>query len=202
MTFSPLRPASRARARTVAWERLENRDFWWDRHERNSVRNRLTTSSRSRLGAGVLLTPDKFERDHGFTTTDLGTSCIRGVLVVDPVPSGRPKRRPTTSLGAMLRQYLLASIQRVRPLDETSPERYVRTSTGRRRADRVVWTRLGRRPDPAADIPSIVVEFVFISANTDAAITRKTPRVSTGGSRRVLDRRSSRSANDGLSPYA
>jgi Uma2 family endonuclease len=48
-------------------------------------------------------------------------------------------------------------------LDETLPERYVRTSIGRRRADRVVWLGLGRRPDPATDVPAIVVEFVSAS---------------------------------------
>jgi Uma2 family endonuclease len=31
---------------------------------------------------------------------------------------------------------------------------------GRRRADRVIWARLGRVPDPIADIPTIVIEFV------------------------------------------
>jgi Uma2 family endonuclease len=65
-------------------------------------------------------------------------------------------------LGAMLRQY-----QREHPqgtaLDETLPERYVRTSAGRRRADRVIWVGLGRTPDPAADVPAIVAEFVSAS---------------------------------------
>ncbi len=74
----------------------------------------------------------------------------------------RLKPPPTTSLARCLRQY-----QREHPqgaaLDETIPERYVRTSIGRRRADRVVWTRLGRRPDPAADVPAIVAEFVSSS---------------------------------------
>jgi len=108
----------------------------------------------------MLLTPDEFdaitEYDDGFRY-----ELIRGVLVVTPVPA-LAEASPNDELGAMLRQY-----QREHPqgaaLDETVPERYVRTSTGRRRADRVVWTGLGRRPDPADDVPAIVVEFVSSS---------------------------------------
>lgn len=42
----------------------------------------------------------------------------------------------------------------------TLPERYVHLRDGRRRADRLVWAGLGRRPDPRRDVPTIVVEFV------------------------------------------
>ncbi len=45
-------------------------------------------------------------------------------------------------------------------IDLTLPERYVRTLKSRRRADRVVWIGLGRRPDTSRDTPTIVVEFV------------------------------------------
>ncbi len=38
-------------------------------------------------------------------------------------------------------------------------ERYIRTHN-RRRADRVIWAGLGRRPDPKVDVPTIAVEFV------------------------------------------
>jgi Uma2 family endonuclease len=110
--------------------------------------------------AGVLLTPDEFDAitkyDDGFRY-----ELIRGVLVVAPVPA-EADAPPNDELGAMLRQY-----QREHPqgaaLDETIPERFVRTSTGRRRADRVVWTGLGRRPDPTTDVPAIVIEFVSSS---------------------------------------
>jgi Uma2 family endonuclease len=47
-----------------------------------------------------------------------------------------------------------------RALDDTLGERYVRTADSRRRADRVIWAGLGRRPDPKRDTPRIVVEFV------------------------------------------
>jgi Uma2 family endonuclease len=123
----------------------------------------LGTDSPPVLGpdsAGMLLTPEEFDEitdyEDGFRY-----ELIRGVLVVAPVPS-EAEASPNDELGAMLRQY-----QREHPqgaaLDETIPERYVRTSIGRRRADRVVWTKLGRRPDPAADVPAIVVEFVSSS---------------------------------------
>jgi Uma2 family endonuclease len=109
----------------------------------------------------MLLTPEEFDEitdyEDGFRY-----ELIRGVLVVAPVPS-EAEASPNDELGAMLRQY-----QREHPqggaLDETIPERYVRTSIGRQRADRVVWTRLGRRPDPAADVPAIVAEFVSSSS--------------------------------------
>src|SRR5262249_16366537 len=45
-------------------------------------------------------------------------------------------------------------------LDKTLPEHTVRIRRNRRRADRVIWTGLGRIPDPAVDVPSIVAEFV------------------------------------------
>ena len=45
-------------------------------------------------------------------------------------------------------------------LDLTLQERYVRTQDSRRKADRVIWAGLGRRPNPRDDVPTIVVEFV------------------------------------------
>ena len=109
--------------------------------------------------AGVLMTSEEFDEitdyDDGFRY-----ELIRGVLVVTPVPS-EAEASPNDEL-VMLRQYQREHADGA-ALDETIPERYVRTSTGRRRADRVVWTRLGRRPDPAADVPAIVVEFVSSS---------------------------------------
>lgn len=44
-------------------------------------------------------------------------------------------------------------------LDETLFEQYIRTHDSRRRADRVIWARLGRTPNPRIDVPTIVVEF-------------------------------------------
>jgi Uma2 family endonuclease len=110
--------------------------------------------------AGVLLSPEEFdavtEYDDGFRY-----ELIRGVLVVTPVPA-EAEAAPNDELGAMLRQYQREHRQGA-ALDETMPERYVQTASGRRRADRVIWTGLGRRPDPSCDVPSIVAEFVSAS---------------------------------------
>ncbi|MGO9924351.1 MAG: Uma2 family endonuclease [Isosphaeraceae bacterium] len=105
----------------------------------------------------MLMTPEEFdavtEYDDRFRY-----ELIRGVLVVSPLPA-EDEAAPNDELGAMLRQY-----QRAHPLGaalhETLPERYIRTSSGRRRADRVVWVGLGRHPDPTIDVPVIAVEFV------------------------------------------
>jgi Uma2 family endonuclease len=110
--------------------------------------------------AGMLMTPEEFdavtEYDDRFRY-----ELIRGVLVVTPTPA-EAEASPNDELGAMLRQY-----QREHPQgaaqDETLPERYIRTASGRRRADRVIWVGLARRPDPAVDIPAIAVEFVSAS---------------------------------------
>src|SRR5262249_44819899 len=45
-------------------------------------------------------------------------------------------------------------------LNATLPERYIKTKDSRRRADRVIWAKLGRVPDWKKDLPSIAVEFV------------------------------------------
>jgi Uma2 family endonuclease len=42
----------------------------------------------------------------------------------------------------------------------TLPQRYGRVAGSRRRADGVIWVGLGRIPDTARDVPSIMVEFV------------------------------------------
>jgi Uma2 family endonuclease len=60
--------------------------------------------------------------------------------------------------------YLLRKYQHDHPqgkaLDKTLPEHDVLCGENRRRADRVIWAGLGRRPRPAEDAPTIVVEFV------------------------------------------
>ncbi len=110
--------------------------------------------------AGMLLTPEEFDE---ITDCDeqFRYELIRGVVVVTPVPA-EAEASPNDELGMMLRRYKHEH-QEGASVDETLPERYVRTSSGRRRADRVVWTGLGRRPNPAVDIPTIVVEFVSSS---------------------------------------
>jgi Uma2 family endonuclease len=83
---------------------------------------------------------------------------IHGVLIVSPAPSAG-ERDPNGELDYRLRLY-----QRTHPsgraLDATLYEQELETSAGIRRADRVIWSGLGRKPDPGRDIPSIVIEFV------------------------------------------
>jgi Uma2 family endonuclease len=117
--------------------------------------------SRVRIGpgsAGLLMTteqfdalrPERFQRGYRH-------ELINGVLVVSPQP-GAGERAPNDELGALLRAYRKASSRRV-VIDQTLPEHTV-PATNRRRADRVIWTGLGRAPDLENDIPSIVIDFV------------------------------------------
>ena len=106
---------------------------------------------------GMLLTPEEFDRVEDFD--DLFTyELIKGVVIVNPIPS-EAECGPNELLG-----YFLLAYKESHPggeaLDATLPERYVRTEDSRRRADRVIWAGLGRRPDPDTDVPTIAVEFV------------------------------------------
>lgn len=97
------------------------------------------------------LRPSQFARGNRY-------ELIRGVLVVSPTP-GIAERSSNDYLGSLLDLYCedhpLGQV-----MDETVYGQTVATATNRRLADRVIWTCLGRVPDPKADIPSIVVEFV------------------------------------------
>jgi Uma2 family endonuclease len=103
------------------------------------------------------MTPEEFDAvtdyDERFTY-----ELIHGVLIASPVP-GEAESDPNEELGMLLRVYRATHPQGP-ALDKTLTERYVAVTGGRRRADRVVWTGLGRLPDPDKDIPSIVAEFV------------------------------------------
>jgi len=82
---------------------------------------------------------------------------INGVLIVSPQP-GLGERVPNDELAYLLRQYR-ETPSHGSAIDETAPEQTV-PATNRRRADRVIWTGLGRVPNAETDIPSIVIEFV------------------------------------------
>lgn len=87
---------------------------------------------------------------------------LNGVVIVNPIPR-EGEADPNGHL-----EYLLRLYQYTHPsgksLDQTLQERYVHLPNGsRRKADRVIWTGLGRRPNPKTDVPSIVVEFVSAS---------------------------------------
>jgi Uma2 family endonuclease len=107
--------------------------------------------------AGTLMTPEEFdaieEADENYRY-----ELINGVLVVSPAPSIE-ERDPNEELGRWLRNYREGHPQGS-ALDRTVHEQTVPALQNRRRADRVIWAGLGRRPDPRVDIPTIVVEFV------------------------------------------
>ena len=106
---------------------------------------------------GIRMTPDEFdavvEYDKSFHY-----ELIHGVVVVNPIPSYE-ERDPNGELEYLLRSYRDHHAQGS-SLDATVAEDYVRTGDSRRRADRVIWAGLGRHPNPALDVPTIVVEFV------------------------------------------
>lgn len=130
------------------------------RGDRSAATRRMR--QRIRIGpgsAGLLMTMQEFDalRPSQFVRGNR-YELINGVLVVSPAPA-IGERSPNDELGA-----LLSAHRKTHPegsvIDATVPEQTVAATTHRRRADRVIWTGLGRVPDPEADIPSIVVEFV------------------------------------------
>lgn len=138
--------------------------------------------------AGTLMTPEEFdhaeEADRSFTY-----ELIRGVLVVAPPPL-EDERGPNEELGFQLRLYKTQHPQGS-ALDDTLPEQHVPTSGNRRRADRVIWTGLGRVPHPLTDMPTIVAEFVSEGRrNRHRDYIEKRGGVSRRGDLRVLDHRS------------
>jgi Uma2 family endonuclease len=106
--------------------------------------------------AGLLMTPEEFDAIED-CDENYRYEMINGVLVVSPPPL-EAERDPNEELGHLLRTYQEQHPQGA-ALDKTLPEHYVRTKN-RRRANRVIWAGLGRRPDPRVDVPTIVVEFV------------------------------------------
>src|SRR5882724_5927073 len=88
---------------------------------------------------GMLMAPEEFDAITDYD--DLYSyELINGVLVVNPIPS-HFERSPNDELGHWLKNY---QEQHPGHLDETVFEEYIRTEKGRRRADRVIWTGLGR----------------------------------------------------------
>jgi len=82
---------------------------------------------------------------------------LHRVLIVSPAP-GYGERNPNDELGFLLRTYWYHHPQG-KVMNNTVSEQYIATSAGRRRADRVVWTGLGRLPVPMQDVPTIAIEF-------------------------------------------
>ncbi len=105
--------------------------------------------------AGTLMTPEEFDAAEDYEE-GYRYELVHGVLVVNPIPLPA-ETGPNERLGVLLYLY-----QQDHPgvIDETLPQQYIRTATGRRLADRVIWIGLGRVPDRRRDVPTIAVEFV------------------------------------------
>jgi Uma2 family endonuclease len=105
---------------------------------------------------GMLMTPEEFDAiedwEEGYRY-----ELVHGVLVVNPPPPAG-ERKPNDLLGHWLQSY--SESPQGSALDETLPEETIRTRTGRRRADRVIWIGLGRLPDQGRETPTIAIEFV------------------------------------------
>jgi Uma2 family endonuclease len=102
------------------------------------------------------MTPEEFDAIEDYDEL-YHYELIHGVLVVTPFASEAETKR-NEILGHLLLTYQETHPQG-RALDETFYESYVRTADSRRRADRLIWSGLGRAPDRARDVPTIVVEF-------------------------------------------
>ncbi|HUG91000.1 MAG TPA: Uma2 family endonuclease [Planctomycetaceae bacterium] len=106
---------------------------------------------------GMPMTPEEFDAVEDWNE-DYRYELVRGVLIVVPPPSAG-ERTPNDELGYLFRVYRDSHPQGS-SLDDTTFEQTIRTSTGRRIADRVVWAGLGRKPNYRKDIPTIAIEFV------------------------------------------
>jgi Uma2 family endonuclease len=104
---------------------------------------------------GIPMTPREFDRAE--FVEGWRYELINGVLIVSPIPSEN-EVDPNEELGHLLRTYQESHPQGSM-LDATLPERTVRTGSNRRRADRVIWTGLGRLPR-RGETPTIAAEFV------------------------------------------
>jgi Uma2 family endonuclease len=106
---------------------------------------------------GTLLSPEEFDAIDDWDE-DYEYELIRGVVIVNPIPSDG-EVVSVDFLGYLLRDY--QQRPEGKALDATLPERYVFLPDGsRRKADRVLWVGLGRKPKPKTEVPSIIVEFV------------------------------------------
>ena len=107
---------------------------------------------------GMILSPEEFDAIDDWDE-DYEYELIRGVVIVNPIPV-EGEVDPNEELGMILRAY-----QAIHPngksLEKTLQERYVFLPDGsRRKADRLIWAGLGRRPHPKKEVPTIIVEFV------------------------------------------
>jgi Uma2 family endonuclease len=117
-------------------------------------------SAPERIGPGsngMLMTPQEFDAIEDYDDC-YDYELINGVLIVSPIPL-EGEVGPNEKLGYLLQRYQEEHPQG-NALDDTLSERYVNLANSRRKADRVIWAGLGRRPNPRVDVPTIVVELV------------------------------------------
>lgn len=107
--------------------------------------------------AGMRMSPEEFDAVEEWDE-DYVYELVEGVLVVVP-PVSENERGPNEMLGHLLLEYKENHPQGS-ALDLTLPENQIKTPRSRRRADRVIWTGLGRLPNARKHRPTIAVEFV------------------------------------------
>lgn len=111
---------------------------------------------------GLAMTPEEFDAVQDWDD-DYEYELIRGTVIVNPIPS-EGEADPNGELEVLFRAYQ-ATHPQGKCLDKSLQERYVYLLDGsRRKADRVIWAGLGRRPHTKKDVPSIVIEFVSKAA--------------------------------------
>ncbi len=103
---------------------------------------------------GRQLTPREFDRAE--FDPNYRYELVNGVCIVAPPPDEN-ERDPNGELEYWLRAYRHGP--NGHHLDATLSEHTIETGANRRRADRVIWCGLGRRPK-RGELPTIAVEFV------------------------------------------
>jgi Uma2 family endonuclease len=119
----------------------------------------------ARLGirsSGILMTPEEFDELPDYALIRwLRYELINGVLVVTP-PQVNAELDPNEELGHLV-WYFKEHHPQGSIVDVNLPKQTIYFTSNRRRADRAIWTGLGRIPDVEKDVPSIIVEFVSVS---------------------------------------
>ena len=105
--------------------------------------------------AGLVLTPEEFDRAE--FAEGWRYELIHKILVIAPFPP-EEERDMNDELGYLPRRYG-GTHPKGHVLDGTLHEHTVNAGRNRRRADRVIWAGLGRRPR-RGEKPTIIAEFV------------------------------------------
>lgn len=117
-----------------------------------------TKPKRLDLGcAGIRMTAREFDAIRDVDSR-FRYELIGGLLIVSRLPSVG-EVGPNQELGRLLLNYG-DTPQGSAIFDGTLPEQYIGAGENRRRADRLIWTGLGRTPIVLDDRPTIAVEFV------------------------------------------